>query len=207
MIWDWNGTLFNDVEWCIKVMNSMLSERDLHQISGVSEYHNMFDFPVINYYKNVGFDFLKEPFEDLAREFIDRYHSGKTGNCKLNDESEFVLESIRKKQITQIILSASEIGNLLSQMSEFDISHYFDEILGISDIYAGSKIDLGLEYIAGSGVKNGVLIGDTEHDFEVANALGIDCLLVTTGHQSRERLLTCGVPVLDDFRQIIEYIG
>ncbi len=33
-----------------------------------------------------------------------------------------------------------------------------------------------------------ILVGDTDHDLEVGDALGIDVLLVTGGHQSHARL-------------------
>ena len=206
VIWDWNGTLFNDVKWCVKITNEMLAKRNIKILNGVSEYHNAFCFPIKNYYKNIGFDFEKEPFENIAKEYIFLYHSEKTGNCRLNNDAEFVLESIQRKQVRQLILSASEADNLLSQINEFEIHHYFDEILGLSDIYAKSKIKIGLDYLARERVESGLLIGDTEHDYEVANALGVDCLLIATGHQSKEKLLACGVPVLDSLSQVLEYI-
>ena len=206
IIWDWNGTLFNDVKWCIKIINEMLAKRNIKVLSGVSEYHNVFCFPIKNYYKNIGFDFEKEPFENLAKEYIFLYHLDKTGNSRLNNDAEFVLESIKRKQIKQLIISASEAENLLLQISEFEIHHYFDEILGLSDIYAKSKINIGLDYVARKGVENGLLIGDTKHDYEVANALGFDCLLIAIGHQSKEKLSELGAPVLDNLSQVLEYI-
>jgi phosphoglycolate phosphatase len=206
IIWDWNGTLFNDVQWCMDMMNRMLIDRGLKPLNGISDYHNRFCFPVKNYYASLGFDFKQEPFEELAAEYILLYNSEKTGNSKLNDNAVFVLEALRKKQVKQIILSASEIGILQSQMSEFGISHYFDEICALSDIYAKSKTDLGVDYIARNQIGRALLIGDTEHDFEVANALGVDCLLVAIGHLSKDKLSACGVPVLDDLFQVVEYL-
>ena len=206
VIWDWNGTLFNDVEWCVKVINKMLGSRDFRLLSSVAEYHGVFCFPVIEYYKKIGFDFETEPFECLAEEYMALYHVGKTGGCRLDENAEFVLAEIQKKGIEQSILSASETSNLLSQIGEFDIVCYFDAILGLSDIYAKSKLDIGLDYIVKKRIKNVLLIGDTEHDYEVARALGADCLLVAAGHQSKERLMACGAPVLDSLLQIVEYV-
>ena len=206
VIWDWNGTLFDDVGWCISVINKMLAKRSIKTLDSAEAYHKVFCFPIIKYYTNIGFDFEKEPFEALAKEFISLYHSEQTGGCKLNSHAEAVLERLRRANISQIILSASETGLLLSQVGGFDIIHYFDALLGLSDIYAKSKIDIGLEYMAGKGIENAVLIGDTEHDYETAKALGADCLLVAVGHQSRERLLKCGVPVMENLTQTADYI-
>lgn len=121
--------------------------------------------------------------------------------------AETVLNTISECGITQIVLSASEMSNLSSQMGEFDLADYFDEILGLSDIYAKSKIDLGLNYISRNKVEKALLIGDTTHDCEVAKSLGADCVLIPNGHQSRETLLTCGVPVLDDISCVLGYIN
>jgi len=206
VIWDWNGTLFDDVAWCVKTVNQLLAKRGIKAFENAAEYRDVFCFPVIAYYRNVGFDFEKEPFEAIAKEFIRFYHSDKTGNCQLCSNADVVLEAIRKRRIEQVLLSASEIGNLLSQINEFDIPHYFDEILGLSDIYAKSKVEIGIDYMNRKRVESAVLIGDTVHDHEVAKALGADCLLIASGHQSKAKLLAYDVPVLDDILQAVDFI-
>lgn len=60
---------------------------------------------------------------------------------------------------------------MLLKIGEFNISQYFDEMLGISDIYAKSKIHIGQEYMKKGNIKKAVLIGDTFHDYEVAHKL------------------------------------
>lgn len=206
VIWDWNGTLFDDIDWCIQVINHMLLKRGLNTLNNRSDYHKVFCFPIIQYYKNVGFDFTKEPFEALAEEYINLYHANRSGNCELHTNAEAVLHTLHLKNKTQIILSASEIQNLESQIAAFDISKYFDQILGISDIYAKSKVDIGKEYIKHHDIEHTVMIGDTVHDSEVAHALGIDCILISNGHQSKETLLSCNTLVLDDISEIVEHL-
>jgi len=207
IIWDWNGTLFDDVNWCIECKNGMLAKRGLPTMQDVNAYHDVFCFPIIQYYRNIGFDFQQEPFEELAREYIALYHANTSGNCKLHANAKSVLTDIHNSGITQCVLSASKISNLSSQMSEFDIDDYFDEILGLSDIYAKSKVDIGMDYMARKNITNALLIGDTVHDYEVATALGADCVLIPNGHQSRKALLSCGVPVLNDISCVVAYIN
>ena len=206
ILWDWNGTLFDDVAWCIRTINAMLARRNMKPLDGIAAYQQAFCFPVINYYRNVGFDFTKESFEALADEYITLYHSAKTGGSQLYDGAERVLRVMRERGIAQVVLSATKTDHLLSQMKEFDILYYFDKILGLPDIYASSKIDVGLDYMSRKKVRRAVLIGDTEHDAEVARSLCVDCLLIANGHQSRERLTACGAPVLENIAQVIEYI-
>ena len=206
IIWDWNGTLFDDVDWCLEIINKLLSKRNMKTLNDISEYHAVFCFPIIDYYRTVGFDFDVEPFEELAEEYMALYHHNKTGNCKLFPETEKTLSAIQKTGITQIILTASKMSNLQSQMSEFEITKYFDELLGLTDIYGKSKIDIGLDYMKRNNIRKAVLIGDSRHDHEVAQALGADCILIPNGHQSRETLMSCGVPVLNDISEVVEHV-
>lgn len=206
VIWDWNGTLFDDVSWCLEVMNNMLTKRGMTPLPDVSNYHEVFCFPIIDYYRKLKFDFDKESFEALAVEFIEAYHFNNTGNSPLHSDVESVLEAIKAQEMTQIILSASKVENLLSQVAIFNISHYFEEILGLSDVYAKSKIEIGLDYIAKNNVESVLVIGDTIHDYELANALGADCILVSNGHQDRKKLEACNVLVVDKISEILNAI-
>ena len=206
LIWDWNGTLFNDAKWCLSVKNKMLAARGIKPLADIDAYRQVFGFPIRDYYQKIGFDFTKEPFEDIAAEYIRLYHAGKSGGCQLHDNAEFVLETIQSKGIKQVILSASETDNLLAQINEFAIGHYFSDILGLTDIYAKSKVKVGLDYVNSNNIKSALLIGDTVHDYEVATKLGVDCLLIANGHNSKERLLACGVPVLDGLEQVVGWV-
>lgn len=205
IIWDWNGTLLDDVPLCMKTINTMLKKRGLPSLDSIEDYHKVFGFPVRDYYLRVGFDFDREPFEVLAAEYINLYH-GSTGSAPLFSGANKILAGFQNNKMRQIILSASELGNLMLQIKPFGIEVYFDEILGISDIYAASKIDIGNDYIQREKPEKAVLIGDTSHDKEVADALGIDCILIANGHQSKETLLSSGGLVVDKLSDIIRIL-
>ena len=51
------------------------------------------------------------------------------------------------------------------------------------------------------------MIGDTGHDKEVADALGIRCLLVSSGYESSARLASRGAPVLRSVADVPEFFG
>lgn len=204
VIWDWNGTLLDDTEWCLTVVNTLLMNRNLQPIKDIGAYRDIFGFPVINYYRRAGFDLDNEPFEIPAKEFIKLYHSD-NNRFHLFDGASDVLAAVKEMGMTQVILSASELNNLRSQTRLFDIERYFDDILGISNIYAESKVHIGQSYIAGNDicVDKTVLIGDTVHDYEVAAALGIDCILIANGHQHKHTLFKCGIPVINNIKELL----
>lgn len=201
VIWDWNGTLLDDLAWCVGIINIMLKKRGIPVLDSVESYHRVFGFPVIDYYKRVGFDFEREPFETLAEEYIDLYYSKDSSAVLFHDAKE-ILSELQLKGMHQIVLSASETKNLLSQIKPLGIDMYFDEMLGISDIFATSKINIGKAYIQRTKPGKAVMIGDTMHDKEVADALGIECILVAKGHQSKEALLSCGAIVADNLADV-----
>jgi phosphoglycolate phosphatase len=51
-----------------------------------------------------------------------------------------------------------------------------------------------------------VLIGDTLHDKEVADALDMDCILVASGHQSKEALSSRDVTVVDRLMDVVKFV-
>lgn len=196
IIWDWNGTLLNDLDFCITTINTLLLKRKLKPVTHNS-YKAAFSFPVIEYYKTIGFDFSKEDFETPAREFIDLYNSG-VKNCRLHDSVIEVLSYFKERGTRQFVLSAMQEDMLITTLKQQGIFNYFEGIAGLNDHYAVSKIERGEQLIAEFGINKNksTIIGDTNHDFEVAQQLGIDCILIADGHQSEERLKSTGAIVL-----------
>ena len=94
------------------------------------------------------------------------------------------------------------------QVAQFPIGHYFQAALGLSHIYATSKVDLAKGFLQDHGVdpKKAIFLGDTLHDAEVAQAIGCACLLIEGGHQARPTLLEAGVPVFENLQAAKEYI-
>lgn len=201
IIWDWNGTLIDDAAWCLKTLNIMLERHGLPIVGSIEAYRNVFCFPIKDYYRRVGFDFDRNPFAELAIEYMELYH-GDMSNMALFPEVTEILTYFKTIGLTQIILSASEKDYLLKQMEPYGIIPFFDEILGIEDIYAASKVDLGRAYMTRAKPSRALLIGDSVHDKEVADALGVECVLVANGHQSREVLNACGATVMGGLAEV-----
>lgn len=203
IIWDWNGTLLDDAEMCRNAINIMLEIRGLPQLS-LSGYRNVFTFPVIDYYAAVGFDFKKEDWHTVAMEFINLYLS-LLPQCGLARQLPETLEQFNEKGYRQAIISAMQHEELLKSVTSLKIDGYFDYIGGIGDHYGGGKIDNARDYFtfAGLNPEEVTLIGDTIHDSEVAAELGCRCILVASGHQSKERLLATKLPVINDLSEIM----
>ncbi len=203
IIWDWNGTLLDDTETCISTMNQMLSKRSMQQLN-TDYYREIFGFPVIDYYTQIGFDFRKESFEELSVEFIDAYSIG-LSHAHLAPYTKTVLQYFCNLGKQNIILSAMKKDMLIASVKEKNVDQYFQEILGIGDIYAESKSHVALQYVSDNNLfpSDLVMIGDTVHDFEVATEIGCKCILVADGHQSEKRLKATGALVVDTLIDLI----
>ncbi|OIP27649.1 hypothetical protein AUK22_05305 [bacterium CG2_30_54_10] len=203
IVWDWNGTILDDRSVCLEIINWSLKKRSLPEIS-LDVYLDIFEFPVINYYRKLGFDFEKEPFEVVGAEFILAYNR-RMFDCPLQKGALELLDSIKKMGIPQTILSALNESFLIRVIEHFNLTDFFDKVWGLSDIYASGKIDLGRKMLEHSGVaaNETLMIGDTIHDFETARALGIDCVLMAGGHNSISRLVACGVPVVKSLTEFL----
>lgn len=190
IIWDFNGTLFDDIGACMTSVNKMLEDRGLPQLQSEEEYRNVFGFPIIDYYRKLGFDFDAEPYEVLAPIWVELYNKN-SEDSKLQRDAINALEYFKNLEIPQILLSATELNMLKAQIEKLEIDKYFDSVMGLDNIHAYSKKELALTWKAKHPDANPLFIGDTEHDAAVAEAFGADCILICNGHQSRATLENC----------------
>ena len=202
LIWDWNGTLLDDIDICIQSMNDLLRDRDIPLLEK-ERYKQVFTFPVKSYYEQIGFDFTKEPFEKPAMEFI-RIYRTKLLNAKLAKNVPEVLSYFSRKPVRQFLLSAMEQRMLEQSVFALGVEKYFGKITGLSDNYANGKVKTGIKLMKECHIDpaHTLLIGDTLHDYEVAKELGCHCLLVSNGHQSKERLLKTNALIVDQITEL-----
>jgi phosphoglycolate phosphatase len=87
-------------------------------------------------------------------------------------------------------LTAAPEDSVKALLRAFGIDGFFAAVYGLQDVYARSKLARGQQLMADLGIAPGelILIGDTDHDLEVAKALGIEAVLLTGGHQCQSVL-------------------
>ena len=204
VIWDWNGTLFNDTWLGVEVINRTLSKRGMPTISE-QEYRSLFTFPVIDYYKALGFDFVDESFEVVGTEWVIEYER-RRHEVQLHDSARETLEALRARGVSQSIVSAYKQNTLDELVGHFGLNEFFLKVNGLDNHYATSKEAVGIAWMRelGHGPHEVLFIGDTEHDYDVAQAIGADCVLIPNGHQTREKLEKTGAELIGSLSELLE---
>ncbi len=202
IIWDFNGTLMDDAPLCLNVMNGMLVEGGLPPMTA-ERYAEIFDFPVSVYYQRAGWDLEKTPFEPLSDAFMAGYHAKKL-TCQLRPGA---VETLRRNQqagLPQSVISAAQQSMVRELVDHYGIGEYFVSVRGLDNHHAAGKVAIGVQWVEELGIdpKTILMVGDTVHDYEVAQAMGVDCVLVYSGHHARARLAATGAPVVDRLDEI-----
>ena len=205
IIWDWNGTLLNDAWLFVDVMNSILQKRKMKPLT-LEKYRNIFGFPVKEYYIKLGFDLEKESFEVCGLEFINEYEKRRY-EAELYPEVTTLLPQLQNIGITHSILSAQHQILLDDLVQYYNIQHHFIQLIGLDNHYAHSKTENGINLIKKLHLEPDkiLLVGDTDHDYEVAQAMGIDCFILSQGHHSYSRLLKISARVFHDLNDISRF--
>ena len=205
IIWDWNGTLLDDVWLSVQSINTVLSRYKLPQIT-TSHYLDIFTFPVIEYYKLLGFNFGTDPFEKVGTEFINEYTYNQY-DPKLHKDSIKVLKEINDLKVSQSLVSAATQKMLDKLIHYHKLANYFETVIGQDNHYAYGKEDTVSKWLDARSLdpSHVLFIGDTIHDHEVAINSGMQSLLISHGHTSQERLLKIGTIVLPNLRSFIAW--
>lgn len=204
ILWDFNGTILDDVQIGVRSINILLRNNGVDRVLDTDSYKEVFGFPVKDYYERVGFDFSKKSFDILAYEWIDLYNS-MVNEATLCPNVIPALEFVKESGIKQLILTASEVSMVQEQLDKFGIASYFEEIIGQDNIKAYGKTESARRWFEKAHPEHAVLIGDTPHDAETAKELGIECLLVSCGHQNEPRLAGYG-KVFSDPLDAVKYL-
>ncbi len=204
IIFDFNGTLLNDVDLGLKLINEFLAYQKKNLID-MDRYRHIFGFPIRDYYIRAGLDLEEDKFEELAEIYNDKYMKEALG-CKLYDEVFDVLTYLHDNGYYLICLSSSEINNLDFQLQYYKIKPFFNKIIGTSNILGSSKKELGLKFIQENNIPADevICIGDTLHDCEVAELINCDYLLYTKGHQHPDHFK--GHTTIDNLKEVIRYL-
>ena len=206
IIWDFNGTIIDDVGAALSAVNDMLIKRS-QPVIDLEKYQSAVDTPIWRFYETVFLEGTITP-KEAVKEFDEGYEKHLQPN-PLMYGIVHLLEYFRSLGITQAIVSASHVDKVKNRLKELGIIEYFDAVLGRSDYMAEDKTYLAKDYFDTNNLKSSetVVIGDCVNDFDVAESLGCDCILNTKGHQGRRELSVTTAEIIDSLYELKNLIS
>ena len=210
VVWDWNGTLLDDTQAALDTLNIMLARRGGRPVA-LDFYRDHFAFPVKPFYEAIGVRLGNEDWDALAREYHDIYAAQPKA---LNREAIAALECVKGRGCRQSIVSALRQDLLAAITAELGVAPYMSRVCGVDNLDGNSKLERAREMLASISAEwpgeAFVMIGDSLHDKEVADALGVRCVLCAQGSHAAWRLRAAaptGDTLLDAVRLALDGSG
>lgn len=206
VLWDFNGTIMDDAGAALGAVNDMLTKRHQPQID-LDRYREAIVTPIWGFYEEI-FEPHTITMEEAIVEFDEGYNRHLGSNPLMSGCTE-TLQFFGSIGIRQLVVSSSHIDKVTSLLRDFGIDGYFENVLALSDYYAGDKTHLAKAYLESEGIlsESAIVVGDCLADFYMARTLGCDAVLFSAGHQHRARLETAGVPVIDSLSELKNFIS
>ncbi|WP_405582230.1 HAD family hydrolase [Streptomyces sp. NBC_01190] len=209
LVWDWNGTLFHDMDAVIGATNASFAELGLPPIT-LDRYRELYCVPVPRFYERL----LGRLPSDVEWEVMDatfhRHYWALAEACGLAEGALELLAARRTAGLTQSLCSLAPHERLLPMITSHGIGEHFVRVDGRTGPSTAGKAEQMARHLAAlatlDGVDTGrvVVIGDALDDAAAAAHVGAYAVLYTGGSGSRRTLESAGVPVVDTLAHAVE---
>jgi phosphoglycolate phosphatase-like HAD superfamily hydrolase len=198
VVWDWNGTLFDDHAAVVAAVNDALTLLGLATIDA-DTYRTHFTRPVERFYEQVaGRPIGPDEWRALDDAYHDSYQAA-VERLGLAADARAALTAARAAGLTQSLLSMWRHEYLVPLVERLGIGPFFVRVDGLRQPGGGAKTEHLVAHLAGLEVAPSavVLVGDSLDDLAAARAVGACCVLYDGGTHHRHALEATGVPVVD----------
>lgn len=205
IIWDYNGTIIDDVRLAVEAENMVLKSYGKEPIT-LEFYLDECEMPILNFYNKI-FDMENYDFAEISERFINNYEF-LAPKMQVFPEVRSMIEYLDTKGYSQAVISGFESGRLKKSLTHFGLDGYFNFMSGSDSIDCASKSERAAHMLEQHDLnpRETLFIGDMYHDYETASLAGADCVLIANGHQGANVLKSYGVTVLDNAMQLKEIL-
>ncbi|MFF8934251.1 HAD family hydrolase [Streptomyces paradoxus] len=206
IVWDWNGTLFHDIDAIIGATNAAFAELGLEPLT-LEKYRELYCVPVPKFYERLMGRLPTEAEWEAMDDIFHRYYAEHRTACGLTAGAVELLAGWRSSGRSQSILSMYVHEELVPLVRGFGIEAHFIRVDGRTGPSGGSKAEHMVRHLAslrGVAPKRTVVIGDAADDAVAALHVGARAVLYTGGSHSRVSLEAVGVPVVDTLEEAVE---
>jgi phosphoglycolate phosphatase-like HAD superfamily hydrolase len=197
VIWDWNGTLVDDLPVVVDAVNTALAEIGEPPIDA-NAYRDHYTRPVRRFYDGLlGRTVSDEEWAKLDVTFH-RTYAEALHRVPLTHDARQAIELVAKAGATQSILSMWWHRDLVPEVKRHGLDRVMVHIVGNTGGAGETKTRLLRSHLEGLG--DGavpVMIGDATDDARAAREVGIAVVLYDGGSHHEHELRSFGVPVAE----------
>jgi phosphoglycolate phosphatase-like HAD superfamily hydrolase len=201
LIWDWNGTLFDDLEIVVESVNASLAYLGADPIDA-DGYRAHYRRPIFLFYEDmVGRPVPPGEFAEIDRIFHRNYHEA-LHRADLTADARDAVAATARAGASQSVLSMWWHDRLVPMVRRLRLESYMLAVDGhrgepgeTKDQHLAHHIDQLLSLFPALDREEMVVIGDITDDADAAAAVGVDCVLYDGGSQPASTLAATGVPV------------
>jgi phosphoglycolate phosphatase-like HAD superfamily hydrolase len=214
VVWDWNGTLLNDLEQVVHSVNAALAPLGAGPITA-DDYRAGYTRPVVLFYEHLlGRPVGDDEWEQLDITFHETYR-GALADAELAPDALAAMEVVEQAGWTQSLLSMFPHAELLVALQQHDLAGRLLAVDGLRGGRGDRKYGSLVKHLERVAPRIGgridpttvVMIGDALDDADAAEGLGIRCVLYASGSHPREKLVASGHPVADSLLEAVSLAG
>ena len=211
VVWDWNGTLFDDLEIVVASVNVSLRSVGAPPIDA-DRYRAVYERPLHRFYESLlGRPVLPEEMAAIDRDFHDAYHA-LLDQARLTVDARSAVDLVASRGRTQSVLSMWWHDRLVPAVRYFALDDYMLAVDGHRGPAGASKqnhlarhVEQLVRLFPGRVESRGMtVIGDVTDDADAARAVGVGCVLYDGGSQPRAALEATGAPVTSSLIEAVE---
>lgn len=207
LVWDWNGTLLDDISAVIEATNAAFAEIGLEPIT-LERYRELYCIPIPRFYERLMGRLPSDAEWVVMDETFHRHYVEHRIGCGLTEGVEELLREWQLAGRSQSLLSMYGHDQLVPVVRGYGIERHFIRVDGRTGPSGGTKalhMERHLAALATSVVpERTVVIGDAVDDALAAAHVGARAVLYTGGSHSRSSLEAVGVPVVDTLAEAVE---
>lgn len=209
VVWDWNGTLFDDQHLVVDGLNTVLDHAGIARVD-LATYQRLYTRPVRRFYERL-FDRgigdaewteLDAVFHAGYREALDR--------GDLAADAHDALDAVAATSASQSLLSMWRHVELVPLVTRLGIHDHFVHVQGLTGAGGGTKAPhlaahlTDVAHAAGDDPSRVLVVGDAIDDADAARQVGARCVLYDGGSHPRQHLEATGFPVASTLTEALD---
>ncbi|WP_418957367.1 HAD family hydrolase [Streptomyces tritici] len=205
LVWDWNGTLLDDIHAVIGATNAAFEELGLEPIT-LERYRELYTVPVPKFYERLMGRLPTDAEWLVMDDAFHKHYWARANACGLTAGAAELLAERQAAGRTQSLLSLAPHDRLIPIVRRHGIEERFVRVDGRLDTSTSGKAEhmvRHLRALPGVVPESVVVIGDAADDAIAAAHVGARAVLFTGGSHSRASLARVGVPVVDSLEEAV----